>query len=437
MGYARIGNWPRNRMTLLCAVMLIIFVAFCPSHSPAADITFSSKTYLLYQKKDSAGSAAKTFAPLYEYFSADARQLGGSSFSFHFSGWGRTDLRDQTGESATTGELGNAYLQYLHPTGNGEMRLGRFFLTEGAAAEIMDGIYLKGRTALGLGVSLYGGVPAEDSITSTQTGRSLYGGRLFYAKPGLAEIGLSYLQETGPFQGKDRTEIGGDLWLRPATFLEIIGRATYNEATQAMASQRYLLRLTPINAIDLSVGYEAYNYKDLFQTTLNPAFEFPALDDKDRVQTAFVLLEWKLVKSVALTLGAKNIKHDTVAIGNANRGEVGLKYTYNNLRDAAGVSAALVNADREENAYQEYRGYATYSPASWRFTLDALTQQYQQAINAVSQSYQVVGSAGYQLSESMQLSGDMRYTRSPRYDEDYAGFIRVSLLLDTTTGGKK
>ena len=437
MGRTRIGNYIDKRMAPLCAVILLIFMIFFPSHSFSTDMTFSSKTYLLYNKKNISGNSTQTFAPIYEYFSADAMQLGGSSFSLHISGWGRTDLQDQTGSSKSTGELGSAYLQYLHPTGNGEMRLGRFFLTEGAAAEIMDGIYLKGRTTLGFGISVYGGAPAEDSANSTKTGDSIYGGRLFYAKPGLTEIGVSYLQEKGAFQGKDRTEIGGDLWLRPARFMEIIGRAIYNDATQAMASQRYLLRLMPANVVDLSLGYEAYSYKDLFQTTLNSAFQFPALDDKDKVQTTFAVLDWQFVPGVTLILGAKNIRHDSVAIGDANRGELGIKFTYNNLRDAAGVSAALVRADRDENTYQEYRGYATYSPAQWRFTLDALTQQYQQAINAVSQSYQVVGSAGYKLSEIMMLSADLRYTKSPRFDEDYAGFMRMSLLFDTTRGGKK
>jgi hypothetical protein len=48
-----------------------------------------------------------------------------------------------------------------------------------------------------------------------------------------------------------------------------------------------------------------------------------------------------------------------------------------------------------------------------------------------------VGSAGYQVLEILQLSGDLTYTKSPRFDEDYAGLIRVSLLFGAGTGGKK
>jgi len=439
MGLSRSGSSPGKRTTLCCAAALLLLAALFPSELRAAEITLSSKTYLLYYKRDLPGGSTQQFAPVYEYLSADAGQLGGTSFSFHFFGWGRQDLQDATGSGKTSGELGSAYLQYLHPTGNGEMRLGRFFLTEGAASEILDGIFLKARTPVGLGVSVFGGIPAEATITSTKTGDSIYGGRLFFARPGFTELGVSYLQEKGTFQGQDRKELGGDLWLRPVGIVELVGRATYNDATRALAYQRYLLRLAPASGVDLSVGYEAYKYKDYFQTALNPAFQFPTIDNTDRVRTVFAALDWEVVKAVTVTLGAKNIKHDNAVIGDATRGELGVKYVYNNNRDAAGLSAAIVSADRDENAYQEFRGYATYSPAKWRFVLDALTQQYKQAISGVKQAYHVVGSAGYQLFEILRLSGDLTYTKSPQFDKDYAGLVRVSLDLSRSTesGGKR
>jgi outer membrane protein OmpA-like peptidoglycan-associated protein len=439
MGYSNAGGCPERRTTLIFVAALLLLAVTYPGSSQATDLRLSSKTYLLYYERDNPGGETQKFAPLYEYLSADAINISGSSFSFHFYGWGRQDLQDETGSGKTTGELGSAYLQYLHPTGNGEMRLGRFFLTEGAAMEIMDGLFLKARTPLGLGVSVFGGVPAEASITSTDTGDSIYGGRVFYARPGFTEIGVSYLQEKGEFQGKDRKEIGGDLWLRPFSTVELIGRASYNDATRALAYQRYLLRVSPVARVDLSVGYEAYKNKDYFQTALNPVFLFPTIDNNDKVQTIFAALDVEVVKGLTLTLGGKKIRHDSADPGDATRGEGALKYVYNNLRDAAGVSAAVVTADQDENAYQEYRGYATYSPGKWRFALDALTHRYKEAIVGVKNAYQVVGSAGYRLFEVLQLSGDLTYTKSPQFEEDYAGLLRVSLDLGTSTdgGGKR
>jgi len=430
--------YPRGLSVCFSSVGIILFLlpALLPTLSHAADITLSSRTYLLHYERDAAG-ASERFTPLYEYLSGDAHGLGGKAISFHFYGWGRQDFGDETGSGKTAGELGSAYLQYLHPTGNAEARLGRFFLTEGVAAEIIDGVFLKSRIAYGMGVSVFGGVPAEATITSTKTGDSIFGGRVFYARPGYAEVGVSYLQEKGEFQGNDRKEIGGDLWLRPFGPVELIGRATYNNATSALAFQRYLVRLAPVASVDLSVGYEAYKYKDYFQAALNPAFLFPSIDNTDRVRTVFAVLDWEVVKSVTVTLGAKSIKHDAATIGDATRGELGMKYAYNNNRDAAGLSAAVVDADRDENAYREYRGYATCSPAKWRFALDALTQQYKQAISGTKNAYHVVGSAGYQLFEILRLSGDLTYTKSPRFDKDYAGLVRASLSFGSSTGGKK
>ncbi len=437
MSRSKSGRHVGRQLAFLVVCTLLLPVIIFPETTRAADLDLSSKTYLHLYQRDIPGGKTSDFAPLYEYLSADAVNIGGAPFSFHFYGWGRVDLGDETSSERTTGELGSAYLQYLHPTGNGEMRLGRFFLTEGAAMETLDGVFLKARTSVGLGMSVFGGVPAETTITATKTGDSIYGGRLFYARPGVAELGVSYLQEKGNFQGKDRKEVGGDLWLRPVGMIELIGRTTYNESTRAFAFQRYLARLMPIASVNLAVGYETYKYKDLFQTALQPAFLFPAIDNSDQVRVLFAVLDWEAVKNVTVSLGGKNIKHDRKDPGDANRGELGVKYVFNNLKDAAGLSAALVDADREENSYQEYRAFATYSPAKWRFSLDALTQRYKQAISGVKDAYSAVGSAGYKLFDNFQLSGDLTYTKSPRFQEDYAGLIRATLSYGTGTGGKK
>ena len=433
------GESPGKRTMPVCVLALLLASAMFPALSSSADINLSSKTYILYFQREIPGDTTLDFTPVYEYLSADAGRLGGTSFSFHFYGWGRQDLQDASGssDSKTTGELGSAYIQYIHPTGNGEMRLGRFFLADGSASEILDGLFLKARTPLGLGMSVYGGVPAEATITPTQTGDSIYGGRVFYVRPGLTEIGVSYLQEKGDFQGNDRKEIGGDLWLRPAGFLDLIGRATYNDATRAIAYQRHLLRFSPVPGVDLYAGYESYDYKDRFQTSLNPAFIFPAIDNTDKVNTGFASMDWEVVKGFTLTLGGKNIRHDSAAIGDAVRGDLGFKYVYNEHRDAVGASGAIVDADRDESSYSEYRGYATYSPGKWRFSMDALTHQYKQAISGTKQAYQVVASAGYRPIDILRLSGDVTYTKSPQFDEDYAGLVRVSLDLAGSTGDAK
>jgi hypothetical protein len=422
-------------MGLCCAALLLLLPAFLPAPCLAADITLSSRTYLLYYEREVTGGSDKEYAPLYEYLSGDVSNLGGNPLSFHFYGWGRLDLADDTDDDGRGGDLASAYLQYLHPTGNGEVRLGRFFLTEGVAAEILDGIFLKGRTPVGFGLSVFGGVPVERSITSTDEGDSIYGGRLFFARAGFVEIGVSYLMEDGNFQGDDREMIGGDIWLKPGIPVELSGRADYNNSTSSLARQRYVLRLMPSSRLDLAVGYEDYSYKDLFQNALNSAFLSPAIDDTDEVQVLFVDLDFLITEGLTVEAGVKSIEHDRSDPGDATRAELGFRYAYNDRKDVAGLSAAFVSADRDENEYQEFRAFATYSPGPWRFSLDALTHQYEKVISGIDDAYQVVGSAGWQALSYLKLSWDLTYTRSPRFTEDYAGLVRVSLDISAAMGG--
>lgn len=435
MGPSMTGGAPCRRSAFVVAALALFTSLVVPGPVPAADMTLSSRTYLLYYEREAAGGTKEKFAPLYEYLSGSARSLGGTPVSFHFYGWGRIDLGDDSGSGNRSGDLGSAYLQYLHPAGNGEIRLGRFFLTEGAAFEIIDGLFLKVRSKPGFGISAFGGAPVERTITAAKTGDSIYGGRVFFSRNGLVEVGASYLFEKGDFRGDDRREIGGDLWLRPAGPVEVVGRATYNDATGALAYQRYVLRILPGLPVDISGGYEAYRYKDYFQAALNPAFLAPALDNADRVRIVFATIDWEAVKGFVLQAAARDIRHDLPIPGDAKRGELGVRYLFNDRRDAVGASGAVVTADRKENEYGEVRGFGSWSPGRLRFSLDLLARRFKEAIDGEKNEFAAVGSAGVRLLASLRLSGDLTYTKSPRFDEDYAGIIRASMDFGTGTKG--
>jgi hypothetical protein len=423
----------------LVALSFLLPLLLLPSGAArAADLGVTSNTYLRYYERELAGGAKNRYAPLYEYLSADASDLGGMPVAFHFYGWGRVDLSDPSGSGKESGDLGSAYLEYLHPKGNAQLKLGRFFLAEGAAVETLDGAFFKVATPVGIGVSGYGGVPVEQSILDNATvGSSLYGGRVFFARAGFVELGASYLKEKGPFEGKDRELYGGDLWLRVAPPVELTAQATYNRSTRGMASQRYAVRVLPGSRFDISAGYEAYSYRDLFQTALHPAFAAPSIDNADKVRTIFGVLDWEVFSGLTLELAVKNIRHDNVATGNANRGEAGIRYAFNDRKDVFGLSAAAVTADRDENAYSVFRGFVTLSPSKFRLSLDALMQQYKKEIDGKKNAYQVVASAGYKVLSYLSVSGDLTYTQSPTYSKDYAGLLRATLELGMATGGKQ
>ncbi len=425
------GGWFSRRNCLLSAAA-IAGLAFLPVPSPAAQVHLSSRTYLLYYERDLPGGETRTFAPLYEYLSADAGELGGHPVSFHFYGWGRQDLGDDSGTGDRTGELGSAYLEYRHPSGNGEVRAGRFFFSEGTAAEILDGAFLKVRTSPGLGVSLFGGIPVERSIIGTETGDSLYGGRIFFIHPGVIEAGVGYLKEDGNFQGDNRESVGGDLWLRPGFPAELSARAVYNLSTRALATQRYFLRVSPAARLDLSLGYEEYKYRDLFQTALHSAFLSPVVDNTDRVRSISAIVDLAVTEQVVLEGEVKNLRHDLSDPGDATKAGLGIRVAYNGGKDLGGISAALVSADRDENEYQEFRAFGSVTREPFRFTLDALTHRYKKPPggSTIEDEYQIVGTAGWQALSWLRLSADLAYTRSPQFTEDYAGLLRVALDLD-------
>jgi hypothetical protein len=429
---------PGKRLLPAIVSIALFLPLLFPGTAPAADVTFSSKTYGLFYQRELPGGEKDRFAPLYEYLSADATNLGGQPVAFHFYGWGRADLAEPSGSGRTSGEIGSLYMEYQHPQGNAQAKLGRFFLTEGVAMDTIDGAFIKATTPVGLGVSLYGGVPVEYSIlTGAGRGDSIYGGRVFFVKAGFAELGASYLMENGSAERLDRELYGGDLWVRVANGVELTGQASYNRTVREMASERYAVRIVPGATVDISAGYEAYTYEGLFRSALHPAFVFPSVDNTDKVQSIFAIVDWEFIPGWTVEVAGKNIRHDKADPGDANRGEIGLRHGYNKKKDVAGISAAFVAADRDENEYQEYRAFASHSPDKLRLTLDGIALKYKQAFSGKKNAYQVVATAGYQLLAALQLSGNLTYTQSPNFEKDYAGLVRLSYDLGTGTGGKK
>ncbi|RMG60458.1 MAG: hypothetical protein D6713_02900, partial [Deltaproteobacteria bacterium] len=389
------------RGIFIAVAILLLF----PYPGRTESYNIESKTYLLYFERDLPGETAK-FLPLYEYLSGNVEGITADGLSFHFNGWGRFDLGDDSGEDERGGDLSSAYFRYLHPEGNGEVKAGRFLLTEGIAASRVDGIFLKGRTPLGVGVSLYGGLPVEGAISGAETGDFLGGGRIFYEVNGLLEAGVSYLWEDGNFRDGDRSDLGVDIWLRPYTLLEFSGQAGYSFATSSLAFQDYLIRLFPAQGIQVGLTYEQYKYKGFFQPALNPAFASPALDLDDQVQVAGVFATGTFSESLSLTASLEVVSHESGKEGDANRYSLSGEYRFEEGESFVGGSVAFVDADEGENEYSEVRGYGTLTYRGVRMTFDGLYQRLKEAIYGEKKSYQLTGGANYEIRENLAVRGE-------------------------------
>jgi hypothetical protein len=403
------------------------------------DLLFSSRTYGLLSEREFAGGEKAHYAPLYEYVSMDAGNIGGKPIFLRFYGWGRADLGDDTGGDSASGEIASFYLEYLHPEGNAQARAGRFFMSEGVASDTIDGVFVKTMLPHGFGVALWGGIPVEYPIpvadeTDIERGDSLYGGRLFFARSGLLEVGFSYLKENGSRSDLDRELFGGDLWLQVYKGVELSGLLSYDDDAGTMAQQRYAVRYVPGSTYDITAGYEYYDYEGLFHSALNPAFRFPTLDNTDQVGKYFVIADYWLTPAWSLEFSGKYLDHRNEDPGNAYRGEVGVRHLYNGGKDIAGASIAYTDGENDEDTYSEFRAFGAYTSGKLRVTLDAIAQLYKAE---KENAYQVVATAGYQFLTALQLSGAFIYTRSPYYENDVSGLVRVSYDLAISTGGTK
>ncbi len=415
-------------------VSLALALLVLSSSAQSQSFYLSSESYLLYFERDVPGDTLK-FVPLYEFVSGDVEGLGDRPVSFHFNAWGRLDLGDDSGEDGTAGDLGSAYLRYVHPEGNVEAKLGRFFLTEGAAADTIDGFYFTGRSIYDAGVSLFAGLPVESTITGVKTGDFLTGARFFYEKSGLLEAGVSYVFESGDFRDGDRGDIGVDLWLRPYQVLEFMGQAVYSTATSSFASQDYLIKINPRDSVEIGLSYEDYRYRGYFHSSLNPAFASPALDTSDEVQIFGARVGARLVENLNLSIAVEAINHDSGKEGDADRYEVSGEYRFGESGDFAGCRVAFVDADESENEYSELRGYGSFGVRDVKITLDAIYQRLKEAINGEKNSYQVVAGASYEPLENLSVYANLTYTKSPRFEEDYAFLARVTYRFDWSRGG--
>jgi hypothetical protein len=405
------------------ALFLVASLAILPAAWAQATVTSETSLYL-FETPSVLGDDQRHTA-IYEHLSVDMADVGTDGLDLHLYGWGRVDPNSDGDTSA--GELSSGYLEYLHGSG-ARARVGRFFFTEGTSSEVIDGLLVKGSLPMGFGGSLFIGNPVEDTGTSGEGGDNLFGGRGYYAPGSRLEIGVSWLTETGDFNGDDRKEAGADVWLMPTESLEVFGRSTYNLATEGIASYRAAVKFSLSEPLTLEVGGEGYQNEHLLQGVTNPAFGMSTLDPDDEVTVTFALVDWQATGSLDVTCAFRNVSHSLDDPGNFNRGELELRLVPF-TGTLVGFSAASVTADRPENEYRELRGFIMTGVGSLDLSLDALSVSYEEPVDGEDTALQLVGSAGLELMPDLRVSGDVRYLTSPTFDKDVSLFIRAIYTL--------
>lgn len=415
-------------MRMIRAVLPMLVLLAITGVSEAFDLSAQSRTYL--QSRETVDSTR--LMPLYEYL--DFRADAGHNVTFHFGGWYRYDLQNESFGTKQTGDLQYAYLGYRAAKGNAFVNVGRVMVNQGAASERVDGAAAGTDLAGGFGVSAFGGSPIETSF-DTRSGDSIYGGRLSQGRDGLYRIGVSYLLEKN--DSKDfREEEGIDLWFRPIDKAELLGSALYNALNSAWAQRALYLTLGPFKNLTLRTFYTHISYKDYFTSTTMSAFQLAPggpMDPDEKLTT--------VGEEAALSFGAAKVsvdykKYDYRLAGAANY--YGGTVTFNGARNnGAGISLHRMDGQADNLKYNEYRLFSYRKIQKIDVTADVLMVKYDTEINGVTNAYAAVLAGGYSLTPKATLGADIEYSKNPYYNKDVRALVKLVYNFDFAPAAKR
>ncbi len=438
-------------MRIVSGIGLILAVLLLsPRPSAAVSVTGDSNTYLQSRENEDKQKLVEA----YEYLNFSVQDAG--SITFHVGGWLRYDLGENSNKfeegpfSRLLGQRGDSdlqygYLSYRSGVGNGLVNLGRVLVSEGVAAERVDGIYARTDLAYGFGVSAFGGRAVDGTVAIIPGNNTIYGGRVSHQIPGLYRIGLSALREENggtPI----RKEEGIDLWVRPMNKVELTGNSKYNEmgsevskfesTTADWASHRYVLVLGPFTGVRLNTEASAINYQNYFTATTTPVFRFDptVIDPNEKVhiwgeEVAYDVTD-KLNVSVNYKAFRYNIAGDAKYYGGA------VRYAYARGGNA-GLSVAKMDGGEDRLQYKEYRIYSSHKYGKTDVVVDALDVNYTTAINGVKDAYSVSLAAAYELSERLKVGADVEYSKNPDFDKDIRTMAKLTYTFDIGRGSKE
>jgi len=418
----------KSRALTVRFVIAIIAVVLFPAFSQAITLTGESNTYLQFRQT----TDNTRLAPLYEYLNFTLDSVGDDKVSFHYGGWGKVDLADESYGRRIDSDLQFAYVSFKNDKNNTVINLGRVFVADGIAMEKLDGFYARTDLKGGFGISAYGGRPVEEVQIGTG-GDFIYGGRLSYQIPLYLVVGASYLKENG---GTDyREETGLDIWLKPVKNVEITGKSSYNAITDGWMEHAYHLMLGPFANFRFNTEATWISYKDYFTAATTPVFNFlpGLLNPAEKLLILGEAVSYPINDNLTLSVDYKNYGYDIQ--GDANY--YGGKVAYGVLGSGgAGFTVHRMEGQTDSLKYDEFRVYGYKKFGKTDLTVDLLEIAYDQQVNGVSKAYSASLAAGYPLTEKVRLVADVEYNHNPVYSRDLRSLLHLVCRFDTA-GGKE
>ncbi len=432
-----------------------------PMTALAASTDLGSTTILRIEQQTVTGQPKQTLLPATQFLSIDSSDLGDGNLSLHLAGWGRVDLADKStyAENSVDGSFTYGYLRYRLRPANTDLRAGRFFVREGIISEQVDGVSARTDLPYGFSLSAFGGAPVHTRhLYGTNTdgkGNLIYGGRAAYRYSGQFELGFSGLHETdapslpndingNPRPNEDHRLVGGDIWLSPIRFVELFGQTSYNTATSKIAEQTYLLNLKPVKHLVLTGEFNEHRELSYLGATWARFPGVLSIAPNEKTRTIGTSASYAITPAVEVAVDYKNYKRE---FGSANRygGDLKLNFQKNTLSsgfgfhhlqagEGYGIGYRSDGITKMSGSYNELRAYVLHDAKDHFVALDGISYIFKEAVDGEKSAWEAKLSAGYYLTPTLVLSGDISYGRNPESRDETKGLLR--LTYNTTFDGK-
>jgi hypothetical protein len=418
---------------ILGSIMAVCSLLIAPqATASAASISADSNTILRMSK----GADDRRLMPLYEYLDLSATNPLGDygSLAVSAGGWGRLDLAHDSTDKSTESAFQYGYVSYRGSKNNLLMNVGRLVVTEGVAAERLDGIYLRGDLGAGFGAGAFVGSPVVTE-PNFKGGDFTYGGRIGHSNPKYYSVGLSFLR-TDQDGNQLREEEGVDLWLHPWSRLDVAGRSSYNSATNDWMEHSYTASYRLLESLRIGADASYIYYKAYFYQVTTSALSLTPnglLDPDEKVLTLGGSIDYSPINNLTLTADYKNYNYDIAGTANYYGGKAAVLLP---KAISAGLSFHRMDGETSRLRFDEYRVFASKGLGKADLTVDFFHVRYDEPIAGVDKTYSISAALAYAFTENLKVAADVNYLKDTQFDNAVAAFFKVTYSLDKKWGSE-
>lgn len=408
----------------------------------AYDYSFSGESTTILRMRTTIDK--KDFFPAYEYLRLNLtdNRSDGSGVSFYLGAWGRLDLGDKSTSINPEGDLQYAYLSYRAPKNNSTASIGRQFISEGVAAERIDGLYLRNDFQYGIGAAAFVGkavITEPNADPKFQGGEIVYGTRISQTDNKYYTIGLSALKSEREDDSRYREEEGVDLWLRPLKPVDLTGRSTYNSITSGWMEHSYAATYSPLPALRIGADYSHIRFKDYLYGVTTSALSItnPVWKSNERQTAVGANAAYTGIKNLTVAADYKFYSYNQSGDASYFGGKVSYSFP-ENLTVGGGFHR--MEGDINRLRYSEFRAFVSKKIGHADLTVDANNTNYDESINGIRNSYVITGAALYELNRKLKVGADLEYSRNPDFDREVRALVKAIYTFDSklaAEGGTK